>query len=169
MIFHSAHGVLTLLILLLGMEWIMRRRLLAPLHQLSHQVNHMGKGGGWQPVLPETDAEILEIRTAVRDLGPSLVGQVDEWIQGEKRAAVALALARVRERLREPQRHALVLLGDLQAAGAVASSGKAKARALTRDVEALSRVIDDTENEYMPLRASASQEAASQDSQRRHV
>ena len=157
--FHAIHGALTLLLLLLGMEWILRRRLLAPLHQLSHQVNHMGAGGGWQLVLPETDAEILEIRTAVRDLGPSLAGQVDGWIQGEKRAAVALALAHLRERLREPQRRALMLLGDLQAAGAVTASGKAKARALTREIEAVSKIVDDTENEHMPFHSLTSQGA----------
>jgi len=148
---HAVHGALTLLLLLVGMEWILRRRLLTPLRQLSHQVHHMGAGGGWQPALPETDAEILEIRSAVNELGPSLAGQVNEWIQGERRAAVALALARLRERLRGPQRLALVLLGDLQAGGAVTPFGKAKARALTREVEALSRIIDEAENEQMPL------------------
>jgi hypothetical protein len=149
--FHAVHGVLTLLLLLAGMEWILRRRLLDPLHQLSHQVNHMGAGGGWQPVLPETDAEILEIRSAVRDLGPALAGQVDEWIEGEKRAAVALAMARLRAQLREPQRRALVLLGDLQAAGGVTPAGKVRARALTLEVEALSRVIDEAEVLQMPM------------------
>ena len=149
--FHAVHGVLTLLLLLAGMEWILRRRLLVPLHQLSHQVNHMGAGGGWQPVLPETDSEILEIRSAVRDLGPALAGQVDEWIQGEKRAAVALAISRLRAQLREPQRRALVLLGDLQAAGGVTPAGKVRTRALTLEVEALSRVIDEAELGQMPL------------------
>lgn len=148
--FHAVHGVLTLLLLLAGMEWILRRRLLAPLHQLSHQVNHMGAGGGWQPVLPDADSEILEIRSAVQDLGPALAGQVDEWIQGEKRAAVALAICRLRARLREPQRRALVLLGDLQATGGVTPAGKARTRALTREVEALSRVLDEAELLQMP-------------------
>jgi len=152
-VFHAAHGALTLLLLLAGMEWILRRRLLAPLHQLSHQVNHMGLGGGWLPVLPETDAEMLEIRSAVRDLGPSLARQVDEWMEGEKRAAIALALGRVRERLRGPQRRTLVLLGELQATGGVTPSGKATARALTREIEAVSKVIEDAENDQVLVRA----------------
>jgi hypothetical protein len=150
-VFHAVHGVLTLLLLLAGMEWILRRRLLVPLHQLSHQVKHMGAGGGWQPVLPETDFEILEIRSAVRDLGPALAGQVDEWIQGEKRAAVALAISRLRAQLREPQRRALVLLGELQATGGVTPAGKVPARALTLEVEALSRLIDEAELAQMPM------------------
>ncbi|HTP51142.1 MAG TPA: hypothetical protein VMK42_10615 [Anaeromyxobacteraceae bacterium] len=151
-LFHVAHAALTLLLLLAGMEWILRRRLLAPLRQLSHQVAYMGSGGGWEPVLPEMDDEIVEIRTAVRDLGPSLAGQVDVWMEGEKGAVVALALARLRERLRSPQRRALVLLSDLQAMGSLTPSGKAKARALTREMEAISRIIDETEAEHLPLR-----------------
>lgn len=147
--FHAIHGVLTLLLLLAGMEWILRRRLLAPLRQLSHQVHHMSAGGGWIPVLPDTDAEMTEIRSAVRDLGPALAGQVDQWIQGERRAAVTLALGRLRGRLREPQRRALVLLGDLQANGGVTPAGKAKARALIREVEGLSQVINEVEFENL--------------------
>jgi hypothetical protein len=58
---------------------------------------------------------------------------------------------RLRAQLREPQRRALVLLGDLQATGGVTPAGKVRARALTLEVEAMSRVIDQAEIAQMPL------------------
>lgn len=139
---HAALGVLTLAALLGGTEWILRRKLLGPLHQISHQVNHMQRGGGWIPLLPPTDAEISELAGAVKGLGPALEDQVRTWIEAERRAAVSLALSELRGRLLEPQRRALALLGDLQASGLVRPSAKPRVRAVIADIERISREIE---------------------------
>jgi hypothetical protein len=100
--------------LLAGTEWILRRSLLAPLSALSHEVNLMRDGRGWQPRLPPTDEEFKELADALAGLGPGLERQVYEWIDVERRAAVALALTAGRERLRGTQHRVLALLAELE-------------------------------------------------------
>lgn len=139
---HAGLGLLTLVALLAGIEWILRRRVISPLHDISHQVRNMKRGGGWVPVLPSTDAEIAEVAEAVGELGPALGAQVEQWLEGERRAAVALAFARLRDGLRDPQRRALALLGDLQASDLVRPAGKQTVRAVLAAVEQICRRLD---------------------------
>lgn len=149
---HAGLGFLTLLALLGGTEWILRRRLVGPLHQISHQVRHMKSGTGWLPVLPATDVEIAEVADAVAELGPALGAQVEQWLEGERRAAVAKALAQLRGRLQGPRRHALALLSDLQASDLVMPAGKTKVRALVLEIERLRQEIDLEEaSRFAPL------------------
>jgi len=111
---HSLHGLIALGALLLGTEWILRRSLVLPLGALSHEVGLMRDGRGWHPRLPATDGELQELANAVAGLGPSLEKQVHEWIEVEKKGAVALALAAVRARLRDTQQRILALLAELE-------------------------------------------------------
>ena len=48
------------------------------------------------------------------NLGPSLEKQVYEWIEVEKKGAVALALMVVRARLRDTQQRVLALVAELE-------------------------------------------------------
>jgi hypothetical protein len=138
---HVAHGVLTLAILLAGMEWILRRNLIAPLRSLSHQVDRMRHGGGWAPVIPPTDVELGGLAEAVRGLGPALEEQVHQWVNAERRSAVALALNHIRAGLRGSLRDAQALIGDLQARRLVAPSGTPKLRSILGNLDRIREVL----------------------------
>lgn len=139
--FHLVLGAVALGILLAGSNWILRARLVEPLRRMAHQVRFMQTGGGWKPKLPASDTELADLGEALEALGPALHAQVEEWLEGERRAAAARALSELRARLREPQHRALALLGDIQAQGLVAPSAKPKLRALVADVERMMREI----------------------------
>ncbi|MEX1246766.1 MAG: hypothetical protein WEB59_06745 [Thermoanaerobaculia bacterium] len=138
---HIFHGLLALTALVAGTEWILRRRLLAPLARISHQVNHMRQGGGWLPSLPATDSELAGLSRAVRDLGPELEKQVHQWIEAERRAAVALWLNTLRSEVREPLRETRALVSDLQARDLVTPAGKQKLRALLAAADRCTRAL----------------------------
>lgn len=144
---HVLQGVIALALLLAGVDWITRRHLVAPLGRIAHQVRFMGSGGGWSPSLPGVDTELAGVEGALLALGPSLHGQVEQRLEGERRAAVAGALSRLRARMKEPHRSALALLGDLLARGHITPAGKSRARALVMDLEALTAVIAELERD----------------------
>lgn len=98
---HLSYGFIALVALIAGTEWILRSNLVGPLLLLSRQLDHMRDGRGWLPRVLHTDQELAVVARAVGDLGPALARQVDEWIQAERRAAVALAIGRIRARLGE--------------------------------------------------------------------
>ncbi len=96
---HAAHGLVALAALLGATEWILRRNLVVPLRALAHQISLIRDGRGWAPHLPPGDAEIAEVATSLEQLGPSLERQVHEWLEAERRSAVASVLARLRSSL----------------------------------------------------------------------
>lgn len=144
--FHLLLGGAALVVLLAGTERILRARLVAPLRRFAHQVRFMGAGGGWEPKLPPSDTELAELARALEELGPALHGQVQAWIDAERRASAALALKDVRSRLRDPRQRALALLGDLQARGLVGPAAKPGIRALVREIERIGREIEAEEH-----------------------
>ncbi len=140
-LFQLVHAGLTFLLVMAGVDWILRRRLRDPLRALAHQIDHMRGGGGWYPLLPATDAECREIASAVAALGPGLASQVETWIRGEQRAAVATALGRVRRRVVEQER-AVADPGPVPARGA-------SPRECARELRAVERLIDSVEEELL--------------------
>jgi hypothetical protein len=139
---HSLHGLVALVALLAGTEWILRRSLLAPLSALSHEVNLMRDGRGWQPRLPPTDQEFKELADALAGLGPGLERQVYGWIDVERRAAVARALTAARERLRGTQHRVLALLAELEDHDVAAPHDREqRIRSLTAEVRQLPEVL----------------------------
>ncbi len=142
---HMVHGFVALLGLLVGTEWILRRKLVAPVRALSHQVNRMREGGGWLPRVPVMDAELDGLAQALRRLGPGLERQALEWIEAERRSAVALALADLRKRIAEPRRRAFALISDLQARESLSSAGRRKVRWLLAQLNGLSLALTETE------------------------
>jgi hypothetical protein len=139
---HLLHAVLALVGLVAGTEWILRRKLLAPLAKISHQVDHMRRGGGWLTTLPRTDMELEGLAGAVKDLGPGLEGQVHEWIEAERRAAVALCLATVRAQIRTPVLELRAQAADIQARNLVSPEGKTKLRALVAATDRLGEAMN---------------------------
>lgn len=140
---HSVHGLVTLAALLAGTEWILRRKLMAPLHAISHEVDLMRDGRGWVPRLPGTDEELRELSEALRGLGPALEQQVHEWIEAERRGAVALALARTRRPLREARVRVLRLLAELEGAGVEpALDRERRMRSLADEIERIPETVE---------------------------
>ena len=140
---HSVHGLVALAALLLATEWVLRRNLLAPLQALTHQVSLIRDGRGWAPHLPQTDQELRELSEALRGMGPGLEQQVREWIEAERRSAVALALVRLRRRLQETRGRVLDLLAELEGAWVVARPDRERRiRSLVREVDRIPDVLD---------------------------
>jgi hypothetical protein len=138
---HVVYGVLALVALIGGAQWILRRKLLLPLSRIAHRVDDMRKGGGWLPVLPPTDSELAGLVRSLRELGPGLESQVLEWVEVERRAVAATLLNDLDRSLSEPRRQMMALAGDLQARGCVSPEGKAKLRALNSEVDHVVEVL----------------------------
>ncbi len=100
--------------LLAGTEWILRRKLMAPLRAIAHAVGLMRDGRGWAPRLPRIDEELRELSEALGGLGPGLEQQVHEWVEAERRGAIALALGRTKRHLQETTGRVLELLAELE-------------------------------------------------------
>jgi hypothetical protein len=142
---HSLHGIIALAALVAGTEWILRRKLLIPLQVMSHQVTLMREGHGWSPRLPGADEEFRELSEALLGLGPGLERQVHEWIEAERRGAVALALARVRTRLLEERDRARGPLQGRAAAKLAPSNGDGRSvYAAAEQVERMLQILDET-------------------------
>ena len=142
-IIHSLHGVVALAALLAGTEWILRRKLMVPLHAMSHQVSLMRDGRGWTPRLPGADEEFRELSEALLGLGPGLEQQVREWVEAERRGAVALTLARTRRALREVRDRVLELLAGLEGApDAAPIDRERRVRALGHEVDRLPEIVE---------------------------
>lgn len=144
---HLVLGALALVVLLLGTQWILRRRLLATVDALTLQVHHMGRGVGWRPHVPPTDSELAGLAASLGDLGPALEAQVREWVDAERRAGEAQLLGRLRRQQSPHQARALLLLGDLHARGLVLAPGVHELRSAVSEVERASAVLDALERE----------------------
>jgi len=140
---HSVHGLVALAALLLAAEWVLRRNLLAPLRTLSHQIGLIRDGRGWAVQPPETDQELGELSDALRGMGPALERQVHEWMEAERRSAVALALMRTGRQLQETRKRVLDLLAELEGAWVVAPPDRERRiRSLVSEVDRIPTVID---------------------------
>lgn len=100
---HLLYGFVALTALLGGTEWILRKNLVVPLQLLSRQIEGMRDGRGWLRKERHTDEELASVAHAVAELGPALERQVSEWIEAERRSAVALAIRNIRGRLAVPK------------------------------------------------------------------
>jgi len=142
-VIHSVHALVALAALLVAVEWILRRNLLAPLRALTHQLDLIRDGRGWVPQIPHTDEELRDLSEALRGMGSGLEHQVREWIEAERRSAVALALVRTRRRLQETRVRLLDLLAELQGVWVVAPPDRERRiRSLVQEVDGISGVIE---------------------------
>ncbi len=161
LLIHSLHGLVALAALLLATEWVLRRNLLLPLHALTHQVGLMRDGRGWTPKLPQTDQELGELSEALLELGPGLERQVREWIEAERRSAVALSLGRVERGLREVRGRVLDLLAELEGAGLLAPRDRERRiRSLAREVDGIPAIIEDEARRVLAFPANPHPRAA---------
>lgn len=149
---HLLYGVVALAALLAGTEWILRANLLAPLRSLSRQIERMRDGHGWLSRVPPTDEELSSVAGAVADLGPALERQVHEWIEAERRSAVAQAIRNIRVRLAGSTDVLDAALTGTQTSGSLASgSGLFQLAVLVQDAihaerERIGRALADEEH-----------------------
>lgn len=138
---HTIHGLIALGALLLGVGWIFRNNLEAPLSRMSHEVKLIGGGGGWRPMIPPADSELDDLATALKDLGPSLEEQVREWVAAERRSGVAMTLNHIIDGVRYPLLDARLQVRELQTRGPSAPEREGKLRLLLADVDAIAGVL----------------------------
>ena len=161
MILHATLGLAALVTLLVGIEWLVRRRLLATVRALSHQVRHMSHGGGWEARLPATDIELSDLASALKELGPALDAQTRQWIAAERRVAVVTALREVRERSSGDVRRALVCIGEAIAHRHAGPAAIPALRSAVVEIEHLAAIPDEVERTLLPADALALIRAAS--------
>lgn len=137
---HLLYGIAGLAVLVAGVEWILRRRLLAPLRALSDQLARMRDGGGWLPRVPLTDGELAELASAVACLGPGLEGQVHEWVGAERRAGLALTAQYLRK-LREPVDRAARAAVELRDLPGLVPEGRPRLDTLLADLGQVSGAL----------------------------
>jgi hypothetical protein len=89
----------------------------------------------------QTDAELEALAVAVKTLGPGLEQQVHQWVEAERRAAVALVSNDVRNRLRGPLREVRALAGDLSVRNLLVPAEKRKVRSLLADIDRVDEVL----------------------------
>lgn len=139
---HAAQGIVGLAVLVGGAEWILRRRLLDPLDQISRQIVHMKRGGGWTPHLPEVDGELTMLRRELGDFADALTRQYEASVEAERRAAAALVAAETARHTRDPIVHARATLSDLHARRHLDADSRRKLRALARDLDDIVRIVN---------------------------
>lgn len=155
MLLHAVLGLVALVILLAGIEWLVRKRLLATVRALSHQVRHMSHGGGWEAHLPATDRELSALAGALKELGPALDTQAQQWIAAERRVAVVSTLREVRERSTANVRRALICIGETIAHRHAGPAAIPALRNAVAEIEHLANVPDEVEHALLPADAQA--------------
>ncbi|MHB8797828.1 MAG: hypothetical protein ACYDBY_05125 [Thermoanaerobaculia bacterium] len=156
-------AALTIAGLVAGIEWILRRDLFGPLGTISRQIERITEGGGWLASVPATDLELDRLTRALRALGPGLEEQTRQWIQTERRCAVAAALSGVRERTLGPLRNAHLELSQLEAGSVRDADTKRRLRRAVRSVEELSAALTESEAHWFPPKAGQDSAARSAD------
>ena len=143
-VIHTVHGFLALFALIAGFEWFLRRRLIAPLRTMTQQILLMRRGG-WSPRLPAADQELQELNRAIGGLGPALEGQVHQWIEAERRIAMADVLRSLRRSLDESRRRAGEAAQELSTGHLVAPDGAKTMRSLLAHLDSIPKALDEEE------------------------
>ena len=140
-------AVLTLLLLLVGS--IVNKSILAPLAAGKHQLAHMKRGGGWLPALPAVDAELDPLYSAIRELGPALEHQVDEWLETDRRSQTALIFLQLKRRLHAPLRQAIAAASLLQKAAGLPPSLSVAASNLQEHLGNIESIVSSEEDKAL--------------------
>ena len=97
---HVVAGALALVAIICAVEWTLRRRLVAPLRRFRTMLDEMATQG-WSSTLPEVDAELAALRSALGNVGPALTARTLEWFRHEQRRESAAAATRLRTIIEE--------------------------------------------------------------------
>ncbi|MEO8218920.1 MAG: hypothetical protein ABI718_17735, partial [Acidobacteriota bacterium] len=121
---------------------IVQRSILVPLAAGEHQLAHIRTGGGWLPILPHADDELMPLYSAIRQLGPALEHQVDEWLETDRRSQAALIFLQLNRRLHEPIREATEAASFLQKVASLPPSLSESVRVVQEQLERIAAVLD---------------------------
>lgn len=137
---HLVHGVITLLALLLVVEWSLRRRIFVPLAAMQRELEHVHRGGAVTG-LPPVDHELTGLSSAVQGIGSAVETQIAEWVETDRRATVALMISRITHALMPPLRSALMLSEKIATTDALPLHIRRDARAIRGDLEAAADIF----------------------------
>lgn len=113
---HLVAGVLALIAIIGAVEWTLRRRLLVPLRRFRNMLDEMATEG-WSSTLPEVDAELAALRSALGNVGPALTARTLEWFRHEQRRESAAAVTRLRTIIEERVPAVLERIEDITRGG----------------------------------------------------
>jgi hypothetical protein len=113
---HLLAGAVAVLMIIAAVEWTLRRRLFAPLQQFRNMLDEMATQG-WSSTLPEVDAELAALRSALGNVGPALTARTLEWFRHEQRRESAAAVTRLRTIIEERVPAALARIEDITRGG----------------------------------------------------
>src|SRR3990172_1793966 len=99
---HVIHGLATVLAMMLGVAWVLRRAVHGPFARMVSAMNVMGRGT-WELDVPLSyDDEVGALTTAFNRMGRKLTRTALEFARAEKLAALALLTTRLRRDLDSP-------------------------------------------------------------------
>ncbi len=115
-IMHLVAGTLALIVIIVAVEWTMRRRFLAPLQRFRTMLDEMATQG-WSSTLPEVDAELAALRSALGNVGPALTARTVEWFRHQQRRESAAAVTGLRTIIEERVPAVLERIEDITRGG----------------------------------------------------
>ena len=99
---HVIHGLATVLAMMLGVAWVLRRAVHGPFARMVSAMNVMGRGT-WEVDVPLSyDDEVGALTTAFNRMGRKLTRTALEFARAEKLSALALLTTRLRRDLDSP-------------------------------------------------------------------
>ena len=99
---HVIHGLATVLAMMLGVAWVLRRAVHGPFARMVSAMNVMGRGT-WELDVPLSyDDEVGALTTAFNRMGRKLTRTALEFARAEKLSALALLTTRLRRDLDSP-------------------------------------------------------------------
>ena len=97
---HLMAGLLALAVMVIAVEWTLRRRLLAPIESFRKQLDSLA-AEGWSTPLPEVDTELADLRRSLSNVGPALTARTLEWFRDGQKHESAAAVMRIRDIVEE--------------------------------------------------------------------
>ena len=156
-IVHVAQGVIALVVLLLIVEWSLRRSIFGPLEVMRRELEHIRRGGRVAS-LPPADRELAGLSSAVQGIGPAVESQIAEWVETDRRATVAVMFARITRALMPSLRGALTLSERIAGNDRLPLTIRRDARAIRTDIEAAADIFAWCEEDAIALASDGGKE-----------
>lgn len=99
-VMHVAAAAIGLSLLLIAIEWTLRRRLVEPLAVFRNSLDQIAASGR-SVDLPAVDEELVTLRASLGSVGPAVTARTMAWFESERERERRVALARLRAILDE--------------------------------------------------------------------
>lgn len=135
---HFLHGMATILVFAVGIHFIVRRRVTAPIAQMVLAVKHF-RLGAWSPRLPRGGRDEIDwLADNLRDLGPHLEQNIASFIAADRKSIVARISLTCDRQLISPARR-------IQTLARTMSTGSGDVWAWSEVEESITRIVNELE------------------------